>query len=230
MKLTTDRIVDAGMAAFAEVGYQGLSMRQVAERLDVHAGSLYYHVRNKSALLRLMADRVARQAYDAGTEALAALPEEADWRRRVEVQVVTLRESIKRHAGGAILLAGSPKVLSAGALSLMERLLRTLADAGVPAEDLIVVADTLLSHVTGFVLQEQSESQTPAIGEQELADLRARYPLTVATAPIHDQDERFLRSVRLICATVRARCEGWGCECAAVPRSMPEVELRHETE
>ncbi|MYR87253.1 TetR family transcriptional regulator, partial [Streptomyces sp. SID685] len=42
MKLTKERIVDAGMAVFSEVGYQNLSMRQVADRLDAHAGSLYY--------------------------------------------------------------------------------------------------------------------------------------------------------------------------------------------
>lgn len=74
MKLTKERIVDAGMAVFAEVGYHNLSMRQVADRLDAHAGSLYYHVRGKDELLTLMADRVCRQAYDTGTAALAALP------------------------------------------------------------------------------------------------------------------------------------------------------------
>ncbi|GAA4544520.1 TetR/AcrR family transcriptional regulator [Amycolatopsis samaneae] len=202
MKLTRDRIIDAGMATFAEVGYQALSMRQVAERLDVHAGSLYYHVRNKNALLQLMADRVARRAYDAGTAALDRLPGDADWRARIEAQMTTLRESIKRHPGGATLLAESPKVLSVGALSLMERLLRTLADAGMPEQQRIIGADTLLSHVTGFVLQEQSEPDAPAVDAGELADLGARFPLTVAGAARYDQEDKFMRSVRLLCAGI----------------------------
>ncbi|WP_406318454.1 TetR/AcrR family transcriptional regulator C-terminal domain-containing protein [Streptosporangium sp. NBC_01639] len=205
MKLTTDRIVDAGMAAFNEVGYQGLSMRQVAERLDVHAGSLYYHVRNKSALLQLMADRVAQQAYDAGSAALAELAEDADWQTRIEAQAITLRESIKRHPGGPILLADSPKVLSPGALSLMERLLQTLSDAGVPAEHQIIVADTLLSHITGFVLQEQREPLTPAVDAKDIASLGKRFPMTIASAPVYDQDEKFIRSVRLLCAAAQAQ-------------------------
>lgn len=202
VKLTTDRIIDAGMTAFAEVGYQALSMRQVAERLDVHAGSLYYHVRNKGALLQLMADRVARQAYDDGTAALADLPDDADWPARVEAQASTLRESIKRHPGGAILLADSPKVLSSGALSVMERLLQTLADAGVPDPHRIIGADALLSYVTGFVLQEQSESDTPDIDAATFADLGERFPLTIASASQHGLDETFAQSIRLLCAGI----------------------------
>lgn len=202
MKLTKERIVDAGMAVFAEVGYQNLSMRQVADRLDAHAGSLYYHVRGKDELLALMADRVCRSAYDAGTEALGALPAGATWRERVEAQAATLRRGIARHPGGAQLLAESPGLLSTGALSLMERLLRTLLDAGLPAGDCHIAADTLLSHVTGFVLQEQNQPAAPPPVTAELyADLCERFPLVMdPSLQRPDQEEKFARSVRLLCS------------------------------
>ncbi|KAA2261067.1 TetR/AcrR family transcriptional regulator [Solihabitans fulvus] len=202
MKLTAERIIDAGMEIFAEGGYHALSMRQVAERLDAQAGSLYYHVKNKNALLQLMADRVARQAYDAGTAALAALPDPRDWRARLEAQASSLRRSIQPHPGAALLLAHSPTVLSVGALSLMERLLLTLSDAGVPDEDRGIAADTILSHVTGFVLQEQSESVTPTVSAKEAAELYRRFPRTIAAGLAFDADEKFARSVRLLCAAV----------------------------
>ncbi|MFF9815061.1 TetR/AcrR family transcriptional regulator [Streptomyces sp. NPDC014006] len=201
MKLTRERIVDAGMAVFAEVGYQNLSMRQVADRLDAHAGSLYYHVRGKEELLALMADRVCRQAYDAATAALAALPPTATWQDRVEAQATALRLSISQHPGGAQLLAESPGMLSPGALSLMERLLRTLLDAGLPAGHCGIAADTLLSHVTGFVLQEQNQPTAPPDVTAELyADLCARFPLVMGPLiPRLDPDEKFARSIRLLC-------------------------------
>ncbi|MFF1556269.1 TetR/AcrR family transcriptional regulator [Streptomyces sp. NPDC058279] len=200
MKLTAERIIEAGMAVFAESGYHGLSMRKVAQRLDVHAGSLYYHVAGKAELVRLMADRVAREAYEAGTTALAALDPEARWQQRVEAQLVALRRTIRRHPGGAVMFADSPKVLSTGALTLMERLLETLREAGLPAGHGGVGADALLSHVTGFVLQEQSESPSVAIGVEESAALRERYPMTVAAAFAVGADEKYVRSVRLLCA------------------------------
>ncbi len=207
MKLTTDRIVDAGMAIFAEAGYRGLSMRQVAERLNVHAGSLYYHVHNKAVLLHLMADRVARQAFDEGTAALAQLPDDAGWPDRIRIQAVTLRNSMLRHPGGAILLAESPKTLSTGALSLMERLLETLRDAGVPAGHQGIAADTLLSHVTGFVLQEQGDSDPPDVAAMDIAVLRELFPLTFTEAPRYEQGDKFLRSIELMCAAIETLIE-----------------------
>ncbi|MFE2285505.1 TetR/AcrR family transcriptional regulator [Streptomyces sp. NPDC059443] len=142
------------MAEFAASGYDGLSMRKVAQRLDAQAGSLYYHVPNKSALIQLTADRVAGRAYEAGT----------------------------------------------AALSLMERLLETLHDAGIPAGHAAVGADTLLSHTTGFVLQEQSQSPSVDVSAEEAAALHTGFPLTVAAATAYTEDERFIRSVRLVCA------------------------------
>lgn len=209
MKLTKDRIVDAGMAVFAEVGYQNLSMRQVADRLDAHAGSLYYHVRSKDELLALMADRVCRRAHDTGTEALAALPPDATWQDRIEAQATALRLSIKQHAGGAQLLAESPGMLSTGALSLMERLLRTLLDAGLPAGHCGIAADTLLSHVTGFVLQEQNQPATPPTVTAELyAELCEKFPLVMGPLiPRLSQDEKFAQSVHLLCASFAAALE-----------------------
>ncbi|OIK28402.1 TetR/AcrR family transcriptional regulator [Streptomyces malaysiense] len=210
MKLTKERIVDAGMAVFAEAGYQNLSMRQVADRLDAHAGSLYYHVRGKEELLALMADRVCHRAYDAGTDALAALPPAATWQDRVEAQVTALRAEIKRHPGGAQLLAESPGVLSTGAFSLMERLLRTLLDGGLPAAHCGIAADSLLSHVTGFVLQEQNgPAAPPAVTAGRYAELRERFPLVMGDLiPRLSQDEKFTRSIRLLCTGFTALDQG----------------------
>lgn len=202
MKLTLDRIVDAGMATFAEHGYAGLSMRQVAERLDVHAGSLYYHVRNKDALLALLADRVATEAFDTATAALADLPSDAGWPHRVETQLLALRATLRRHPGGPGLLATSPAMLSPGALSLMERLLTELHAAGVPREHCVVAADTLLSYVTGFVLQEQAEPPVPPVPAEAVAELAARFPRTFAGGQTYTPDEMFLRSIRLQCAAI----------------------------
>lgn len=102
------------------------------------------------------------------------------------------------------MFADSPKVLSTGALSLMERLLRTLKDAGVLDEHLGVAGDTVFSHITGYVLQEQSEPPALDVSAEDVAALHRRFPITVAAAAGRDQDEKFIRSVRLLCAGIRA--------------------------
>ena len=189
------------MDTFATHGYEGLSMRQVAQRLGVHAGSLYYHVRNKQVLLALLADRVASEAYAAGTAELQQLPPDAPWTREIEEQLIALRRTLRAHVGGPVLLATSPATLSAGALSLMERLLATLHQAHVPREQSPIAADTLLSYVTGFVLQEQAEPAATPAPATDPTELSARFPLTIQ-GPVYDPDELFLRSVRLQLAAI----------------------------
>jgi TetR/AcrR family tetracycline transcriptional repressor len=203
VKLTLERIVDAGMHTFAEHGYAGLSMRQVADRLGVHAGSLYYHVRNKEQLLFLLADRVGTEAYEAGDAALAALPPGAEWQQQIDAQLTALRTTLRAHPGAPLLLAGAPAMLTPGALSLMERLLDTLQDAGIRSPDSLIAADTLLSYVTGFTLQEDAESHHSDPPDADvLADLTARWPRTLSTSRSFDSDELFRRSIHLQCAAI----------------------------
>ena len=60
-RLTVDQIVDAGIVLADQNGLDGLSMRRVAERLNVGAMSLYRYVPGKAELLDLMVDRVLGQ-------------------------------------------------------------------------------------------------------------------------------------------------------------------------
>lgn len=53
--LTPAALAQAALAEVAEVGVHGLTMARVAERLGVRAPSLYHHVRDRQALLRLVA-------------------------------------------------------------------------------------------------------------------------------------------------------------------------------
>ena len=56
--LTRERLVEAALALVNEEGLEGLSMRALADRLDVKAASLYWHVRDRRELLDLLADSI----------------------------------------------------------------------------------------------------------------------------------------------------------------------------
>jgi len=49
--LTRERLVEAALRLVNEEGLDGLSMRALADKLDVKAASLYWHVRDRSELL-----------------------------------------------------------------------------------------------------------------------------------------------------------------------------------
>lgn len=48
---TRGRILDVATALFVEYGYAGVSVREIAERLDVSKAALYHHFHDKQALL-----------------------------------------------------------------------------------------------------------------------------------------------------------------------------------
>ncbi len=87
-KISLEQIVQAGMDLSAEDGWEGLSMRKVAQRLGVGVMSLYTYVPGKEELFELMVDR----AY--GTRRLPDTT--APWRRQVELHAAEARSMYAR--------------------------------------------------------------------------------------------------------------------------------------
>src|SRR2546426_9550361 len=56
--LTRDRLVEAALELINEDGLDALSMRSLANRLQVKAASLYWHVRDRRELLGLLAESI----------------------------------------------------------------------------------------------------------------------------------------------------------------------------
>ena len=56
--LSRERLVEAALGLINEEGLDGLSMRALADRLEVKAASLYWHVRDRSELLELLAESI----------------------------------------------------------------------------------------------------------------------------------------------------------------------------
>ena len=69
---TRERILDAALDSFAEQGYAGASMRNIAARAGLRASSLYNHFAGKKQLLLALLERTGPVRM---TEELAALPE-----------------------------------------------------------------------------------------------------------------------------------------------------------
>src|SRR4030088_2143916 len=56
--LTRERLVEAALELINQEGLDALSMRALADRLDVKAASLYWHVRDRRELLELLAESI----------------------------------------------------------------------------------------------------------------------------------------------------------------------------
>ena len=55
--VTSEAVLDVALTLFAERGYHGTALSQIAQRLDVRTPSLYNHMRSKHELLLTIVDR-----------------------------------------------------------------------------------------------------------------------------------------------------------------------------
>ncbi|TVT52486.1 TetR/AcrR family transcriptional regulator [Amycolatopsis rhizosphaerae] len=88
-----DAILDAGIAAMAEQGYHGTSVRDIAERAGLSPAALYHHFASKQDLLATIMDRGieellrrTRAARDAATDPVARLRSLVDVHVRFHLQ------------------------------------------------------------------------------------------------------------------------------------------------
>lgn len=171
MRLRRDDVIDGALALLDEVGLDALTTRRLADRLGVRVGALYWHVKDKNELLSTLADRIVAEAY------LDPPPAGDHWTDQLATTAHRLRAALLRHRDGARIVAGYAPV-SPGSLDAAERGLRVAHEAGVPLAVAALAGDTVMSYVTGYVLQEQSpppESPPTLAGHPLLTEwVRAR--------------------------------------------------------
>lgn len=141
-------VVDAAMSVLDENGIAGLSMRRIADVLDVQVSALYWHFPNKQALLAAVSGRIAEGGADASN-----LPESA----------TALRERLLAHRDGAEVVSSS---LALGLLELPARtqMVEAALAAGLSDAAAEVAADTLVHYVIGFTFHEQQRLHAAVVG------------------------------------------------------------------
>jgi TetR/AcrR family transcriptional regulator len=72
VKNRKDEILDVAMRLFAERGYEGTSMNDVAERVGMRKASLFYHFATKDALYEAVLDRLVASLQSALEEIYAS--------------------------------------------------------------------------------------------------------------------------------------------------------------
>ncbi|ADG78282.1 Transcriptional regulator, TetR family OS=Tsukamurella paurometabola (strain ATCC 8368 / DSM/ CCUG 35730 / CIP 100753 / JCM 10117 / KCTC 9821 / NBRC 16120/ NCIMB 702349 / NCTC 13040) OX=521096 GN=Tpau_1662 PE=4 SV=1 [Tsukamurella paurometabola] len=206
MALNRADVVEAALAVLDEVGIDGLTLRRIADRLEVKAPALYWHFASKRDLTDAMATELMRRA-------LPDTPPSGDWRADLAAGAHRLRAVLRAHTDGARVFSGS-KFTDIDVVRASEAPLRALVDAGFELRDAALASSTLRDLVVGFVIEEQEvfgidgaprpgydpAARAAAIGERE-------YPLAVAAGPTAwgAPDERFADAVRFLIDGLAAR-------------------------
>lgn len=169
MKLNREQIVDAALELLEETGIDGLTTRLIAQRLGVQQPALYWHFKNKRALLDAMNDAILARGH------IHRAPKPGQgWRNFVRDNALSFRAALLAHRDGARVHAGTEA--NPGDLDQIEPQLELLVSSGMPAD---VAMDLLLAvgrYTVGCVLEEQVDrGSTPE--SDALDQAAAKYPL-----------------------------------------------------
>jgi TetR/AcrR family tetracycline transcriptional repressor len=156
--LSRDRLVAAALALIQEEGLEGLSMRALAESLEVKAASLYWHVRDRGELLELLAESI-----------LDAVPRphpDADWRGRVLAISADLGERVSSQKDATRILLEAPGALARS--DFLSALTANFVAAGLSESE---ASDVALMAMTYVVFGRPPVEPRPEVRSAEAAEL-----------------------------------------------------------
>ena len=97
-RATRERLLDAAEIVFAEKGYDGAKISDIAEEAGVSVGAVYFRFKDKDALFSAIAEAFIEQAR-AGLGALLAGTENADRETVIRMFVAATARNFQTHRG-----------------------------------------------------------------------------------------------------------------------------------
>ncbi|MFF2748475.1 TetR/AcrR family transcriptional regulator C-terminal domain-containing protein [Kitasatospora sp. NPDC058048] len=205
-KLDRAQVVDTALNLLNEAGLDGLTLRAIATRLDVKAPALYWHFKDKQALLDEMATEMMRRMTGRAGEG----PPAGDWRETYLRAMRTLRAELLRYRDGAKVYSGARFTDTSYAAGL-DASLRVLVEAGFTPTTATRAWQTAYSFTIGYVIEEQAMGPNPFDGEEGYdvdarAERLAAHPLAAESGRVmfQDFDEGYEQGLAAILAGVEA--------------------------
>jgi AcrR family transcriptional regulator len=150
VQLSREAIGAAALAIADTEGFQAVSMRRVAQKLNVGTMSLYYYIKTKDDLVAIMDDALMNEAL------LPALPR--NWKRAI-TEIATRTHSIfLRHPWALISMQSAPPGFNA--MRHMEQCLEALAETSMTAKQKVTLLGIVDDFVFGHALRQAASEKT----------------------------------------------------------------------
>jgi AcrR family transcriptional regulator len=225
--LSPTRLAAAALAVIDRSGLPGLTMRAVAQELDMGTMSLYRYVEDREELEGLVVELVLG-AVD--TEP----PRDAPWDEQVAVLMRRVRDAVAAHPE-VVPLTMTHRHRSPALLRWTETVLGVLAEAGFDARRRVIALRSLLGYLIGAIQLEHLGPLSGA-GTQTMADLpRDTFPWLAETARQAKEisaDEEFAEGLAAVLAGIetevrhRSGAQGGAAGGGAIGRGKARSEDR----
>jgi TetR/AcrR family tetracycline transcriptional repressor len=153
--LTRAAVLAQARAMLAEDGLAKLSMRRLAQRLQVAPNALYSHVSGRTDLIDALLD-------DTLDEVRAPEPREGDWRADVQTIMRRTYDVLLAHPDLVPLYVARRGARGPRAVALGEAVLQSLARGGIEGDEATEALRTLIVHTIGFAAFAIADPLSPA--------------------------------------------------------------------
>lgn len=198
--LDLDQITRAALELLDEAGLTALTTRRLAERLSVRSPTLYWHLRDKEALLDLVAEAICADAF--------TIDDTLPWHDQLAQGLQQFRTMLLAHRDAARLLRTRPPS-GAHRLGHIDTTLQILLRAGFGEDDAAAIARLLATHVISSVEYEQERGHLGALVID--ADLALQLPALERAAPALQRltgEGLFELGCQVLIAGLRSRAPG----------------------
>ena len=149
-RLTREKIASVALAIADQEGFEAVSMRRVAQELEVGTMSLYYYVKTKDDLIAVMDDALMSEAI------LPSLPK--GWQRAMMEIAKRTHSVFIRHPWALAAMLSAPPGLNA--MRHMEQCLEALAETSMTEKQKITLLAMVDDFVFGHALREAATDAT----------------------------------------------------------------------
>ncbi|RZV43611.1 MAG: TetR/AcrR family transcriptional regulator [Acidimicrobiales bacterium] len=158
-RLSAERVLQGAVTLADEIGIADLTIRRLAEALDVKPMTIYHHVPNKEAIIDGMVDLVFSE--------IELPPADMDWRDAIRIRSRSMRDVLANHPWASPLMESRT---NPGMATLVhhDAVLGCLRRGGLSLELTGHAYALIDAFLYGFAMQ---EATLPATGGEDMAEL-----------------------------------------------------------
>ncbi|EOE5318232.1 tetracycline resistance transcriptional repressor TetR [Providencia rettgeri] len=179
-RLDKETIITAALDLLNEVGMEGLTTRKLAQKLRVEQPTLYWHVKNKRALLDALSVEMLKRHHG------HPLPVEGEtWQEFLRHNALSFRRALLSYRDGAKVHLGTRP--SAEQYATVEKQLQFMIDSGFSLKSGLYAVSAVGHFTLGSVLEQQEH--LAAMGERDVEQDGAMPLLLKKAIQIMDNDD-----------------------------------------
>ena len=192
LSLSQERIIGAALELLKEGDLASLSLRDIANKLNIKAPALYWHFKNKSELIDYMAEAILKKEFPT----FAARTENETWQDWLITAMSRLRKAMLAYPDGARVVAGAHLYPAVSLAEFSNVSILSLTSAGLSPKTAHDIVLTATHYTFGHVIEEQAAPTPEQLARVDLKAFLKRYPamteaIHAANTHVEHPDEAF---------------------------------------